>query len=136
MTSSTSRSIVALDVARMPAPVSFMPQRSHRGPRGNGLSDPPDALKNALKRQGAIRYPTPGSATIRPSSVPVRIGRLELAPDLADVDVDVVRLVAVRGAPDRAQQAAVGDQAAGVRDQDLEHLVLARREVDGSIAAP
>ena len=72
----------------------------------------------------------PGSATIRPLARPLGSAAVELAPDPADVDVEVVRLGVVRGAPDRPEQAALRQQPAAVGEHRLEQLVLARREVE------
>src|SRR3954463_12259945 len=54
---------------------------------------------------------------------------LELAPQIGDVDAHVV--IALRGAeaPDVAQQVAVRENAAGVRDEAREQAVLGRGEV-------
>src|SRR5688572_15536053 len=60
---------------------------------------------------------------------PGRVGGRELAPHLADVHVHVARLALVRLPPDRAQDAALGDQASPVGQQHAKDLELAWREV-------
>ena len=86
-------------------------------PRGNG---PPDAVLRAQVRLkvGAgcdpIAHTRLGDQEI--AQLPFRIGRCQLLADLADVDVDVVVLAAVRLAPDGAQEAPAGDQPARMRD--------------------
>ena len=64
----------------------------------------------------------------------LRVGGGQLAPDLADEDVDVVILAGVRLAPDGPQEAAAGHDPAGVSQQDPEHLELAGCQVHGRLA--
>src|SRR6185503_6486239 len=65
---------------------------------------------------------------------PIRVRRRELAPDLADVDVQVMTLLRVGGAPHGAKQPAARDDSAGICQKDLEQLVLARCEANLRLA--
>ena len=101
-------------------------------PKRERAQRPRGPLKNRSEKGDPV--PDAGLGDDQAGQRPRLVGGLELAPDLADVDVDVVRLVAVGRPPHRPQQAAVGDQPPGVGDQDLEDLVLARRQVDRPVA--
>src|SRR4029079_2765709 len=61
-----------------------------------------------------------------------RVGGIELSSEPADVDVQVVTLVAVLRAPDGAKEPAAGQEAAGLADHGPQQLVFARCQVDGS----
>ena len=60
---------------------------------------------------------------------------LDLASELADVDVEVVLVGAFLAAPDALEEHAVGEDAVGVHDEGLEELVLGGGEVDGLAGA-
>ena len=129
--SSASRSMVCGD-AVAPGPGLHAPTVAP-APRGNGPRPVRSLKERSRTTRGSLGdcdTPRPAPATIRPASDPSGSAAVELAPDLADVDVDVVRLVAVRRPPDRPQETAVGHEPAGVLQQDLEDLVLPRRQVD------
>ena len=99
--------------------VSFMPSTSHRAPRGAGVPGR-RAAQGPLKSprsQGGDAVPHPRFGHDQPAERAVRVDRRDLSTDLADVDVDVVRLVAVRRPPHRAQEPSVRDQAAVVRER-------------------
>ena len=68
--------------------------------------------------------------TIRSASSPVGVRGGELLAQLAQVDVDVVILAAVRLAPDRPEQPAAGHEPTRLFEEDGEDLVLARPELD------
>ena len=55
---------------------------------------------------------------------------LEFAAELRDVDAQILGLFGVLGAPDFVEQLALGDDASGVFDEDLEEFVFVGREVD------
>src|SRR5882672_4586672 len=59
----------------------------------------------------------------------VRIGGRELAPEPRDVDVEVVALVGVGGAPDRSQEAGLRQQPSRLAQHRAQQLVLPRREL-------
>ena len=54
----------------------------------------------------------------------------EFAAQLGDVDAQVLRLFGVLGAPDFVEQLALGDDAAGVFNEDLQEFVFIGGEVD------
>ena len=90
------------------------------GPRGNGrvgAASKPLNNRSTISRR-AVRVADPvADARLgddQPARSAARVGRIELAPQPADVDVEVVRLVGIRRAPHRAQQPALGQQAPGL----------------------
>src|SRR5438093_12962151 len=54
----------------------------------------------------------------------LQVVRAELAAELRNVDVQVIRLVAVRGPPHLAQDRAVREQLAGVAGEQAQDAVL------------
>src|SRR5215210_1248994 len=61
----------------------------------------------------------------------VTVGVRDLPTHLADIDVDVVVLVAVSLTPYGTKQPRPGDEAPSVSEQDTEDFELARREIHG-----
>src|SRR5262245_46107749 len=101
------------------------------GPPGSvGTQDSGAALKKVSR---PLSEPIAGSGLGEDVARPGRI-RLELPPELRDVHVQIVRLLAVAPPPNLAQERRVCEQLAGVAGEDAEERELVRCELDGLAA--
>src|SRR5262245_11347498 len=83
-----------------------------------------------LARRCAVGLEAVAHAGLRDEVAGVRRIGLELAPNLGEVDAQVIRLRPVLGAPHLLEQLALRDELARVPDEDLDDVPLGRSEAD------
>src|SRR5215472_16091862 len=83
------------------------------------------AWSGPVVRVEAVAHPGLGEQVTGPGRL-----RLELAPQLGDIDAQLVALGLIRRPPDLLEELALRDQAAAVAHQDFQQLPLGGGEAD------
>src|SRR5262245_61701761 len=127
--SSVVTCVIAKTKTRSKKSSSGVTRSTRADPEASTRTDASDSVLLWAVRLEAVAHAGLGDEVARAR----RIG-LELAPDLGEVDAQVVRLRLVLGAPHLLKQLALRDELARVADEHLDDMPLGRREPDLAVA--